>query len=239
MGELTDKVKAMIMSLQITSAGGDSPKINEVLQLDDSIDLDVVIADEFAESGVGDDTGFDSEIGIETTPNKLLGKETNLKTIQKMSRTQFGNLQGFSANPVKFTAQKVLGQALKFIAPIAIALLIKEGVEFIIREGLKPGRFLDRRFKRNIEEELLQFMKRTDQQKLRQGFNRIIITAGQNQRGANPNLQTNTLNIVKDRGFTGTTIGQAEIVGTNLGMGTDLVTRVVVSRGGGLRHFTG
>ena len=60
---------------------------------------------------------------------------------------------------------------------VGLALILMEVVKFIINELLKPGRLLDRRFKRDIEREIFAFRSREEKQKLRQGFSNIIVTS--------------------------------------------------------------
>jgi hypothetical protein len=81
----------------------------------------------------------------------------------------------------------------------ALALIIFEAVKFVISELIKPGRFLDTRFKRDIREEILQFQRRQDQQNLRRGFSNVIITSSPRLRGStNQAAQTTySLNLVR------------------------------------------
>ena len=181
MGKLTEAVDRLIKSLQITSAGGDSPKINEVLQSDPSIDLDAALEDR-----------TDKQVKESNESKKTVAKvknfeQGNVGKIQKLSSEQFGNITQLAANPLTFVMGAVFRKIPKFISragPLAIFLiLIEEMVKFAINELLKPGRALDRRFKQEIEKETLQFLSRKDQQKLKQGFASIIITASQGLRG--------------------------------------------------------
>ena len=58
-----------------------------------------------------------------------------------------------------------------------------EAVQWIISELMKPGRWLDRRFRREIENEILRFRSREEKQKLNQGLSQIIVTSTHSLRG--------------------------------------------------------
>ena len=82
LGELTEKVRALLMSLQITSA---SPAhTNTVFQLDPGIDLD-------------------DALGTADTPQmkKQLKryKEGNVEKLNKMTSENFGKIQSFASSP--------------------------------------------------------------------------------------------------------------------------------------------
>jgi hypothetical protein len=101
----------------------------------------------------------------------------NMADIQSMTSAQFGNVRSLATNPVQFMMGTVFKKLAKGAGVIGLALIIMEAVKFIINESLKPGRFLDRRFKRDIENEIFAFRSREEKQKLRQGFNNIIVTS--------------------------------------------------------------
>ena len=167
MGKLTEAVNRMLSSLQVSSA---SPgNINEVLQSDPSIDFDKII-----EEG-GADT---KEKRKAKKSQKKVDKwdKGNVGELNQFTSTQFGNVKEFAKNPFTFITGTVFRKFAKGAGIIALAVIIFEAVKFIISELLKPGRLLDRRFKRNIKDELIAFRRREDQQKLKQGFSNIIIT---------------------------------------------------------------
>ena len=186
----------MLESLQITSAGGDSPKINEVLQLDPSIDLDEALEERT-------DKQAKESNEIKKTVSKVKGFERgNVGQIQNLSVKQFGNIKGLAANPLTFIMSAVFRKIPKVISragPIGILLiLIEELARFAINELLKPGRALDRRFKLIVEKQTIQFLARKDQQKLKQGFAQIIITSMSGLRGGQGQTY-NTFDHVRDR----------------------------------------
>ena len=191
MGKLTEAVNRLISSLQITSA---SPgHINEVLQTDPSIDLDEALTEALGDSNIKQQKETKATI-------KKVKKfdKGNVGEINRMASSEFGNIKEIARNPVTFFVKKIFGKFAKGVGVIALAVIIFEAVKFIISELLKPGRFLDRRFKRDITKEIIAFRKREDQQKLKQGFSQIIITSMAGLRGGQGQTY-NTFDHVRDR----------------------------------------
>ena len=193
-------IEKIVQSMLITSAGGDSPKTNKVIAIGekDSPDLESVI-----KQGT-DDTNIKEDKKVNDTLKKVdRGDKGAVGKINSFSSTQMGNLTGFVENPASFILNKVFSKLAKGVGVIAFAFIIFEAVKFIIRELLKPGRLLDRRFKRTIEDELIAFRRREDQQKLKQGFSNIIITSMPSLRGSvNQAAQTvNTFDLVRRNNF--------------------------------------
>ena len=187
MGALTDAVRRLLDSLQVSSA---SPgHINVVLQTDPGIDLDEAL------EGRKTKESKDNEKTKKTVEGWDKGQ---VGEVQRFSTEQFGNIKELSQNPVGFVITKVFGKFAKGVGIITLAFVIFEAVKFIISELLKPGRFLDRRFKRDINKEIIQFRRREDQQKLKQGFSNIIITTMSGLRGGQGQFY-NTLDHVRDR----------------------------------------
>jgi len=150
----------------------------------------------------------------------------NMGEIQSMTSAQFGNVRALATNPVQFMMGTVFKKLAKGAGIIGLALIIMEAVKFIINELLKPGRMLDRRFKRDIEREIFAFRSREEKQKLRQGFSNIIVTSIGGLRGG-------AGQIVSTRGLSAT--GQIDRYmdsaftqpGTSgVSTGTDLKTKV-------------
>jgi len=191
MGTLTDAVRRLVESLQITSAGGDSPKINEVLQLDQSIDLDEALEDSRIES----ETKETKKISNAVEKVERFDKG-NVGDVQRFTSAQINNLKDFVQNPAGFVISIFIKKFAKGVGVIAFALIIFEAVKFVISELLKPGRFLDLRFKRDITKEIISFRKREEQQKLKQGFSNVIITSSPGLRGGQGKV-VNTLDLVR------------------------------------------
>ncbi len=229
MGALTDAVKRLIDSLQVSSA---SPgHVNVVLQTDPSIDLDEALQEALQEAdtsqqkpAVGsnkqvekqiDDSTKKIEKKISVTTKKVeLFDKGNVGEIGRMSTAQFGNIKQLASNPFTFIIGAFLRKIPKVISrggAIGIfVILIEAIVRFAINEALKPGRFLDRRFKRDITKEIIAFRRREDQQKLKQGFSQIIITTMAGLRSGQGQTY-NTFDHIRSRDLP-PSIGQAPIL---------------------------
>ena len=191
MGKLTEAVNRLLSSVQTSSA---SPgHINEFLQSDPSIDLDEALTDALQ------DTDVKGQKEVSESVKKVKSFEKgNVGEINRMVSSEFGNIREMARNPFTFIFKTFFRKFAKGVGVIALVVIISEAVKFIISELLKPGRFLDRRFKRDIDNELLQFKKREDQQKLKQGFSRVIITSMVGLRGGQGQTY-NTFDHVRDR----------------------------------------
>ena len=184
--EINRMIRTALESLEITSAGGASPNINTVIQVnqEDNPDLEALIR----------------EGSLDTESAK-----------QRFTSSQFGNLKEFVSNPAQFMIQTVFRKFAKGAGIFALALIIFEAVKWIISELLKPGRFLDLRFKRDINQEIIAFRQREDQQRLKQGFSNIIITTTPRLRGGQGQF-VNTLDLAAGRGKFPDNIGQSGIL---------------------------
>jgi len=113
-------------------------------------------------------------------------KESNVDDVKNFSETQFGNVKKVATDPFQFLFGALLRKFSKLARAgvyVGIALLIAEIVKFFIEEAMKPGRFLDRRFRRKAQDEIFLFNERKEQQELRQGFKEVRITSLQGLRG--------------------------------------------------------
>lgn len=186
---LTDDVKRMLESIKISSAGDTNRNINVVVSIDDVPDL---------EASLKQLEQDDPEISERNSIiDKTVGQVTdfgkgNVGEVQRMTSQQFGNIRSFALNPFQFMIQSVFSKFKSGAGIGALALVFFEVVKFIISELLKPGRFLDRRFKRIINNEILSFRSREEKQKIRQGLTQIIVTTMPRLRNG-ANQSTNTL----------------------------------------------
>ncbi len=178
---LADKINTMIektvSGMLITSAGGDSPKTNRVIALGDrdNPNLEEEFFDNIGNSEKGEE--------LDSSQKRLTEwEEGNVGDIAKLSSGQFSNIKGITTNPAGF----VLGN-LKTLAKgagvAALALILLEVIEFAITELLKPGRAFDRRFKRIASREIEIFTERQEQEELRFGIKRVIVTTRPYLRG--------------------------------------------------------
>lgn len=184
MGALTDAVRRLLDSLQISSA---SPgHINVVLQTDPGIDLDEALKE------AGGDEGKKKEGEIQNTIQKVKNFEGgNVGEVNRFTSAQFGNVRQLARNPVQFMIQAVFRKMTKGVGVVVLALILFEVVKFIISELLKPGRLLDLRFRRNLEEEFLAFRSREEKQALLVGTQSVVITTIGGLRGGQHQISSN------------------------------------------------
>jgi len=196
--EINRMIRKIVDGMLITSAGGDSPKTNRVIDTGDEENPDL---ESMIKSGREDDTTKESKKTNDTLKKVERWDKGNVGNLNQFTSAQMGNLKGFVENPATFIIGKVFGKLAKGVGVIAFAFIIFEAVKFIIRELLKPGRLLDLRFKRKIQEELIAFRRREDQQKLKQGFSNIIVTSMPRLRGSvnQARQTTNTLDAAAGR----------------------------------------
>lgn len=213
MGRLSDTINQMIQkileSAEWTSA---SPgHINTLIQVNaiESPDLEKDIREltgsgKKGKAGIVDDDESNQVIknvksDIKKTKDQLKGVMSgNIGDINNFTSEQFGNITKMARDPTGFISGVFIKKFAKGVGVLILAQIIFEAVKVVIGELLKPGRALDRRFKRIIERERLQFRLREDQQKLKQGFSNIIITTGPRLRGGQGQF-VNTLDIVAGR----------------------------------------
>lgn len=114
--------------------------------------------------------------------------------IQRLTSEQFGNIKQLATNPFSFISGIFVKKMVKGGIIVGIALLIFEMVKFIIDELMKPGRWLDRRFRRVAQDEILLFTDAQTQQELRQGFKEVRVTTMEGLRGASGQVGGNFFN---------------------------------------------
>jgi len=206
---LADEINRMIIkiveSLEITSAN--PTHTNTVIQANEmeKPDLEAMI-------NKGSDTDVKEKKSIDGVIKKVDKWENGaIGDINRFTSQQLGNLKDFVSNPAQFMIQSVFRKFAKGLGVVAFALIIFEAVKWIISELLKPGRLLDIRFKRDIRDEIIQFRRREEQQKIKQGFSNIIITTAPRLRGGYSQA-TNTLDIVRTGGQFPTGFGQSNIL---------------------------
>ncbi len=186
--EINRMIERVIESLEITSAN--PTHINHVIQINqkESPDLEKLIR----EAQTTDPDSIKRQVDItDTIKSQKQMISGNVGDIQRMTENQFGNIKALANNPVGFFMSSIMRKFAKGAGIAAFALFFFEIVKYIISELLKPGRFLDRRFRRDITKEILAFRSREEKQKLRQGYSSIIVTTmgglrgGQGQRSGN------------------------------------------------------
>jgi len=146
-------------------------------------DFDGIIREEI-QKVVGAQPGTKGAKNTKEQSEKLTGLlEGHVGELNQLTSKQFGNIKQMASNPVGWLAMVFTGKLAKVASVIGLSLIIIEIVKFIIDESMKPGRALDRRFKRLASEEILLFMTHQEQEKLRRGFRDVRVTTNPGLRG--------------------------------------------------------
>jgi hypothetical protein len=138
---------------------------------------------------------------LQRKKNKLLLKELQdspVGMVKEFSQEQAANLRKFTSSPGAFFIQglgKVLGKlggaATKGGIIGIIALIVYEITLFALDEMMKPGRPLDRRFKRIARLETMNFYERQLQEEIRHGYQEIRVTTMPGLRGGQSQVNGN------------------------------------------------
>ena len=188
--EINRMIKTVLESSTWTSAGGKNP-------VDDFIKEFRGVENPDLEAMISGDEGADPEIvqkniDIDTSVKQVkVFKKGQVGEINRMTSGQFGNIRALAQNPTKFFIGTILTKFAKGAGIAALALILFEVVKFVIAEMLKPGRFLDIRFRRDIVGEILAFRSREDKQKLLVGTASIIVTTIGGLRGGEGQISSN------------------------------------------------
>ena len=138
---------------------------------------------------------------LEAKKDNLLLKEFRdgpVGMVHRFTQSQASNLMKFTTSPGQFFIAG-LGKALKKLGGAAtkggiigiIALIVYELTLFALDELMKPGRPLDRRFKRIARLETMNFYERTLQEELRHGYQEIRVTTMPGLRGGQSQVNGN------------------------------------------------
>jgi len=145
---------------------------------------------------------------VQSLREKLKIRENSLKIkrlndspvsqVRDMTQEAAGNLRKFTSNPGQFfiasffkSLKKLGGAATKGGIYGIIALIVYEITLFVLDELMKPGRPLDRRFKRIARLETMNFYERTLQEELRHGYLEIRVTTQAGLRGGQSQVNGN------------------------------------------------
>ncbi len=194
---LSDTINRMIeralLSSYIVSPRFDDYKITVVEQVENPdleaeikgmIQDDVIAggATATADAKATPPAGSSSTTSTDPQNQKILNQKVesfdtgNVGQIQKMSTEQFSNVQQLAKDPFQFMIANVFKKLAKGAGVAAFATIFYAVVQLILTDLQKPGRAFDRKFKRDVRNEILTFTNEREQQQLRQGFKSVIIT---------------------------------------------------------------
>ena len=185
---LSDKLKTMIeealTSMRITSAN--PTHINHVIDFNFNAIAD--IDEDFSESFFNTKKGKEINEGSELLKGYELG---NVGALRRLTKQQYANIHAIALNPFGFFTNTLLRKLTKGAGIAALALILLDVIKFAIDELMKPGRELDRRFRRIASAEIRIFTERQEQEELRLGFKQIIVTSRPFLRGGQGQISGN------------------------------------------------
>ena len=187
---LADSINRMIESIlqasTWTSAGGKNPVENFIKQVRgvQSPELGEELKDINAGSiGQDADEAKKQQKAVQANITTVKAFSAgNVGKINQFTSKQFGNVRGLATNPVGFL-MKSLGRLAKGGIAITLVFLFLTIIQFAIEELMKPGRPLDRRFKRIASREIEIFTLRQEQAELNLGIKTLIVTSKPGLRG--------------------------------------------------------
>ena len=130
----------------------------------------------------------------QTTVNETVGafKSGNVGEIQKLAQSQYSNIQQLAKNPAGFFVSLLNKKLIKGGLILAFIIFIKEIIIDVIKSFfLDPGKPLDPRFKRKIQDEVLGIISQRDKEELRKGTKSVIVTTRQGLRGGEGKVSGN------------------------------------------------
>lgn len=157
----------------------DHPELEDEIRsiVEEEINLTKVDAKKSPDSLTDDDVSVElkKEVNFltETQENFMVSP---LGTLTSLTRSQTAVLQSFAKNPFEYLLTTFFKKMPKGTPHIIVILAVLAAVKIVIAELMKPGRLLDRRFKRLARDEILLFNSREDQAELRQGFRTVTVT---------------------------------------------------------------
>ncbi len=158
-------IENALMTMHISSAGGDSPKINYVRDVDlNPADFDQIIRDEverIINERMQETKTEESEI------EKKVGTSSDIES-GAIGAVRSGT--GLAQNPASSIAM-----LLRFIPHAALVALVISMIPLIIQELKKPGSMMDVRWKRMMQDEFNAFLDRQDQMNTYLGYRQIIV----------------------------------------------------------------
>ena len=165
---LTQLIQQAMLESQITSAGGDSPKINRVLYLDiNSADFENVIDNEIKLVV----EGFIEEIQAAQSGGRTGGGDqgggTDPMSILSQARSASGDPAGFVLDFFK----PYIPVLVPLLAAAAAPLIVQNVIDLLTR----PGMPLDPRFKRVIVNEVLGLLDRQQQEDSKIGARDVVV----------------------------------------------------------------
>lgn len=192
-------VTQIMFDAEITSAGGESPKTNRIIKLNDREDTDFDLLDQLVKDAI-------KELGLEAEENEAreLTDEQRISKLFKGNAQKAQNLLDYVTSPEDKLAS-MMGRAGPVGAAIASAIVVIFKSEQISDEIITlltaPGSPLDRRLKIFVEEGMNAFFDRMEQRRRQIGKDQVILSQVNGFGNSGGLLTSNTLSEVRDDGI--------------------------------------
>jgi len=168
---LTQFLRNALESMHISSAGGDSPKINYLRDVDiNPADFDEIIRNEVEriitereQEIKAEESTIETKVGSGAETNGGGGFESGA-----IGAVRTGT--GLAQNPASS-----IGMLMRFIPHAALVALVLSMLPIIIKELKRPGSVMDVRWKRAMAEEFNAFLDRQDQMNTFLGYRQVIV----------------------------------------------------------------
>jgi hypothetical protein len=177
---MSDEEK-VVLRVPIEIIAEDSEKLDEILKK--------------LEKGSGSGGGATDDTASDIAEAEAILEKTKIGEMLALSKESVGNLLSFGKNPSGFIMGTFMRKFAKGAGAIALALIIMEAIKFGLNYLTKDGMPWDRRFKRQIQKEVLGELSRIFKAQLRQGFRTLITTSMGGLRGGRGNVSGNLFDL--------------------------------------------
>lgn len=157
-------VQSSLDSLVISSAGGDSPKQNYVIDVEiPAVDFEGIIEDSIRE--LVNDAVDERDLAGGGATARAKGKEGG----------DAKDALSLITGSIGATPQSLVSRLVPMLGPAMLIFLLPEIFKFVLNELIKPGGPFDVRFKREIQKEQFGFYDRQTQWDSSHGYRNVII----------------------------------------------------------------
>lgn len=209
---LRQMIEQYLTGMQISSAAGDSPKINKVTSIPEITGFGSVI-----------DNAVQTAVLRHMEDNNMLGNTGNASNSSSSpdSKLTEGQAAGLVSTGVSRVQNPVslVSDAIPFLPHAVLVTLAISLIPIIITELTKPGGPFDLRFKRAVEKEFNSLMDRQTQYDVRIGERSIIVQSKAgfiNKNGGATN--TNTLRMIREGGINKEFLNEVDYIDHSKGL---------------------
>jgi len=179
-------------SLLITSAGGDSPKQNRVIDVEiPAVDFEGILDDNIREliNDAIDEREIAGGGGASTRAKQSPGSQGQAQEALQLLTGGIGS-----------TPQSIVQRLVPMLGPAMLLFMLPEIFKFVLNEMIKPGGPFDVRFKREIQKEQFGFYDRQTQWDSSHGYRNVIIQGVNGFKAEQGSFHASTFRDIKEAG---------------------------------------